>query len=192
MKVGHRRSPARWRARSWHEAAATRRSVPVGLTSPRDVHAELDRRELPVRAHPDRRHPLSPQTIAGLCAACHPPGYGRQDASPGPRQPRGRRCFPRDSPGDGTDEGRIVAPACEVVRQDRSTSVQPVMSLHLGRLHRARRGAHVRAPRARECPLPHRRRVEGDEVFRPASFAGLEIVLSKLWAAVEELRLEGE
>src|ERR1019366_10611927 len=35
--------------------------TPVGLASPRDVHAELDRGQLPVRAHPDRRHRLSPQ-----------------------------------------------------------------------------------------------------------------------------------
>ena len=34
--------------------------------------------------------------------------------------------------------------------------------------------------------------LDGDEVFRPATFEGLEIPLSKLWAAVEELRLEGE
>ena len=34
--------------------------------------------------------------------------------------------------------------------------------------------------------------LEGDEVFRPASFEGLEIPLAKLWAAVDELRLEGE
>lgn len=34
--------------------------------------------------------------------------------------------------------------------------------------------------------------LEGDEVCRPASFEGLEIPLSKLWAAIEELRLEGD
>jgi Uma2 family endonuclease len=34
--------------------------------------------------------------------------------------------------------------------------------------------------------------LEGDAVLRPASFEGLELPLSRLWAAVDELQLEGE